>query len=247
MQPQVSCTKGRFRLSGAEALIRWRLPEGGMCPPGKFIPAAEKNGMITAIDQWVFEEILRINEKLRDNGIVLKLAVNVSARQLETDEFIDKLSHDPAILENRIILELEITERFLLTDFDRALTALKKIRNLGIYAALDDFGTGFSSLSYLARLPIDYLKIDKSFIDNIEEETSLVPDIIAMAKKLGMKTIAEGVETKSRAVRLFEEKCDEIQGYYFGRPMDVETFIEFAKGFEKEEIKGGKPDRKDSP
>lgn len=239
LQPQVSCTEGRFQLSGAEALIRWHLPEGGMCPPDKFIPIAEKNGMITAIDQWVFEEILRINEKLRDNGIVLKLAVNVSARQLETDEFIDKLSRNPAILENQIILELEITERFLLTDFDRALFALKRIRNLGIYAALDDFGTGFSSLSYLARLPINYLKIDKSFIDNIEGETSLVPDIIAMAKKLGIKTIAEGVETKSRAVRLFEEKCDEIQGYYFGGPMDIEAFIEFAKGFEREEIEYG--------
>lgn len=239
LQPKIANEEGKLCLVGAEALIRWKIAENQMCPPAKFIPIAENSGMIQKIGEWVFEEILRINEKLREHQIETKLAINVSARQLETDQFINKIKENPQVKEKNIILDLEITEGYLLRDFDHALTMLNKLHDIGIRIALDDFGTGFSSLSYLTRLPIEYLKIDKSFIDDVavENNKNIVPYIIAMAKKLKMKTIAEGVETKEQADFLFSQNCDEIQGYYFGEPMDLEAFIQFAKEFEEKHNK----------
>jgi diguanylate cyclase (GGDEF)-like protein/PAS domain S-box-containing protein len=232
LQPQISCVNGEYLLVGAEALIRWITSDGIIFTPDKFIPVSENNGMILPLGEWILEEILRINQELKKQGISLKLAVNLSSRQLEMDsfaEYVDKIMQEGRA--QGIQLEMEITESFLLKDIDRAINTLLAIKQQGIQIALDDFGTGFSSLSYLTRLPIDYLKIDKSFIDDIADPRykSLAPHIISMAKSLNIKTIAEGVELREQVERLLECGCDELQGYYFGKPMKLEDFISYAR------------------
>ena len=235
LQPQISCAEGEFQLIGAEALIRWITPDGLVFTPDKFIPVSENNGMILPLGEWILEEILRIHQELKRHGILLKLAVNISSKQLEIDsfaEYIDKIMREGK--QQGMHLEMEITESFLLKDIDKAISALLAIKQQGIQIALDDFGTGFSSLSYLTRLPIDYLKIDKAFIDDIAVpgHKNLVPHIIAMAKSLNIKTIAEGVEHMEQVERLLECGCDELQGYYFGRPMELKDFISYARQFQ---------------
>lgn len=232
LQPQVAWTANGICVTGAEALIRWRTKDGQLFTPDKFIPLAESNGMIIPIGYWLVEEIARIDQQLKSHGITIKLAINISASQLESDEFADLCRR---MMEKQgvqpIHLEIEITERSLLRDFEQAILNLKKLKQIGLEIALDDFGTGFSSLSYLTKLPIDYLKIDKSFVDDIATEGSknLTPTIISMAKTLGIKTIAEGVETRQQLHRLIHERCDEIQGYLFSKPLDVTHFIDFVQ------------------
>lgn len=235
LQPQISCVNGEFLLSGAEALIRWITSDGIIFTPDKFIPVSENNGMIIPLGEWILEEILRIDQELKKRGVSLKLAVNLSSRQLEMDSFAEYVNKIMQKGEAQgIQLEIEITESFLLKDIDRAINTLLAIKQQGIQIALDDFGTGFSSLSYLTRLPIDYLKIDKSFIDDIADPRyqSLAPHIISMAKSLNIKTIAEGVELREQVERLLECGCDELQGYYFGKPMKLEDFISYAREFQ---------------
>lgn len=231
LQPQISWIEDRFCITGAEALIRWKTVDGKVFTPDKFIPMSENNGMIIPIGNWVLEEIFRIHEKLCRHGIHIKLAINISSKQFENNQLIITLKellakHDA----NGIDLVFEITESFLLKDLDQAIRSLQEIRILGIGIALDDFGTGFSSLSYLTRLPIDYLKIDKSFIDDIAipGQKNLTPIILSMAKTLGLTTVAEGVETPEQIQRLLAENCDQLQGYYFSRPVDVDSFIQYA-------------------
>lgn len=224
-QPQFRTTDRGLR--GVEALIRWRDDTGDMISPAVFIPIAEKNGTIVPIGTWVIEESLKVYaEWRRKYHYPLIMSINISAIQYKQPDFIDKLLQ---ILEKYEIspyeIELEITESILIDDFEEITERLAILRDIGIKISLDDFGTGFSSLSYLKGLPIDTLKIDKSFIDTVitDENTRIITEsIIYMVKKLGFETIAEGVETEEQFRYLNEISCDIIQGFYLGKPMPAE-------------------------
>ncbi|MDF2905146.1 MAG: hypothetical protein K0R34_467 [Herbinix sp.] len=229
LQPQISLLNDKYQVIGAEALIRWN-SEGTIIPPGKFIPAAEENGLILPISNWITEEIFEIDRILKANKINTKLAINVSVKQFENKDFIkllQKLLEEHA--SQNIQLVVEITESMFINDLGRAIDYLQEMKALGIIIALDDFGTGFSSLSYLTRLPIDYLKIDRSFVSRLDDiqNRNLTYSIISMAKTLNLKTLAEGVETLDQAEKLVEKDCDELQGYYFSKPIPVKDFIVF--------------------
>lgn len=231
LQPQITFRENRFEVVGAEALIRWKTKEGKIFTPDKFIPICERNGMIIDIGKWILEEIFRIDKMLKENGINIKLSINVSSKQFEAGDLVSTIkSFYEKNSEQKIDLGIEITESFLLNDIEDSIKKLMEIKKLGISIALDDFGTGFSSLNYLTKLPIDYLKIDKSFIDDIviAEHKNLTPHIILMAKTLDIKTVAEGVETKEQVKKLVEEECDLLQGYYFNRPLRIEDFVSYV-------------------
>ena len=230
-QPQFRTTDRDLR--GVEALIRWKDDTGDMISPAVFIPIAEKNGTIVPIGTWVIEESLKAYADWRRKyHYPLIMSINISAIQYKQPDFIEKLLQ---ILEKYDIspyeIELEITESILIDDFTEITERLAILRDIGIKISLDDFGTGFSSLSYLKGLPIDTLKIDKSFIDTVitDENTRIITEsIIYMVKKLGFETIAEGVETEEQFKYLNEISCDIIQGYYLGKPMpaaDIEKLL----------------------
>ncbi len=221
-QPQFRTSDKKLR--GVEALIRWRNDDGRMVSPSVFIPIAEKNGSIVPIGTWVIEESLQTYaEWKRKYHYPLVISLNVSAVQYEQADFIDKLMHlmkEYGVAPDEI--ELEITESVLIDDFKVITEKLEMLRDLGVRISLDDFGTGYSSLSYLKRLPIDTLKIDKSFIDTVitDENTRIITEsIVYMVKKLGFETIAEGVETEEQYQYLNEINCDNIQGFLLGQPM----------------------------
>lgn len=224
-QPQYYA--GNKRLRGMEALIRWRDGSGRMVSPAVFIPIAEQNGAIVPIGRWVMEEGVRQFAKWRqnqENSIVL--SINVSAIQYMRDGFVDELLQ---VLNTYQVqpreVELEITESVLIEDFEKVTAKLRSLRGYGIRVSLDDFGTGFSSLSYLKKLPIDTLKIDKSFIDTVLSDRAtrvITESIISMVRTLGLETIAEGVEQEQQYKYLHAIGCDIIQGYYFGRPLPVQ-------------------------
>lgn len=228
-QPQFRTSDGALR--GVEALIRWKDDTGGMISPAVFIPIAEKNGTIVPIGTWVIEESLKdYAEWKRKYHYPLIMSINISAIQYKQPDFIDKLFH---ILEKYQIspceIELEITESILIDDFEEITERLIVLRDIGVKISLDDFGTGFSSLAYLKGLPIDTLKIDKSFIDTVitDENTRIITEsIIYMVKKLGFETIAEGVETEEQFRYLQEISCDIMQGYYLGKPVTAKEIEE---------------------
>lgn len=224
-QPQFRTDDGALR--GVEALIRWKDDNGKMISPAVFIPIAEKNGAIVPIGTWVIEESLRaFAEWKRKYHYPMVMSLNISAIQYRQPDFIDKVlkmmdKYDVSPSE----IELEITESVLIDDFAEITEKLVLLRDIGIKISLDDFGTGYSSLSYLKGLPIDTLKIDKSFIDTMvtDENTQIIMEsIIYMVKRLGFETIAEGVETEEQFRFLNEIDCDNIQGYFLGKPMPSE-------------------------
>lgn len=231
-QPQFHTADKKLR--GVEALIRWKDDNGKSIRPDIFIPIAEKNGTIVPIGTWVMEESIRIYAQWKKkHQYPLLISLNVSAIQYKQPDFIVqimKILDTYGVLPQEI--ELEITESILIDDFKDIIEKLVALRKLGIRISLDDFGTGYSSLSYLKGLPIDTLKIDKSFIDTVitDENTRIITEsIIYMVKKLGFETIAEGVETQEQFDYLTEIGCDNIQGYYLGRPMppeEIEILIE---------------------
>lgn len=219
---------------GLEALLRWNHPELGLVSPMKFIPLAEENGLIIPISEWIIEEVIKQNILWKKNGYKqYQVAINISAKQFHESDFIKFLVE---ILKkyqfNPALLEMELTERVTMIEGDENIEKMKKIKEMGFHLSLDDFGTGYSSLSYLQKFPIDLLKIDQSFIKNMEagsEEAAIVKTIIAMGKSLKIKTIAEGVETEDQCRFLAENDCDFGQGYLISRPLpakDVETFFE---------------------
>jgi diguanylate cyclase (GGDEF)-like protein/PAS domain S-box-containing protein len=230
LQPQITFVEGAYKLIGAEALIRWSRDDGQRISPSKFISVAEKSGLMMQIGLWVLEEIFRLNDYLCEKSICIPLAINVSIRQFDTNEFYEHLKlmmHSPKT--HPIDLTIEITESIFFNDLDKGINLLNKIKALGVKIALDDFGTGFSSMSYLNKLPIDYLKIDKSFIDQLEgnNKKNLAYMILSMAKTLDLNTIAEGVETEMQSAAMFEAGCDAIQGYYFSKPLSLDDFIKY--------------------
>ncbi len=221
-QPQYQANNKKLR--GVEALIRWKDKEGNMISPSVFIPIAEKNGAIIPIGSWVMEESVRIFSGWKKKyQASLILALNISAIQYKRRDFVDSLMQ---VLEKYEVspseVELEITESILIDDLEEVKNKLLALKEYGFKISLDDFGTGYSSLSYLKGLPIDTLKIDKSFIDTVisDNNTKIITEsIIYMVKRLGYETVAEGVETKEQFEYLKSIECDSIQGYFLGRPM----------------------------
>ncbi len=228
-QPQFYIESGKLR--GVEALIRWKDENGKMISPGEFIPIAEKNGSIVTIGSWVIGEALRIYASWRDKyDVNLIMSINISAIQYKRTDFVSNMI---GLLEKYHVnpneIELEITESILIEDFSEVVTKMKMLRDYGIRVSLDDFGTGYSSLSYLKELPIDTLKIDKSFIDTVitDDSTRIITEsIVSMVKKLGFETVAEGVETEEQYEYLKNIHCDNIQGFYLGKPMPKEEIEE---------------------
>ncbi len=226
-QPRLS-VEGH-RLLGMEALLRWDHPEMGRIPPSHFIPIAEESGLIVPIGHWVLETACKQARVWTQTGFPnLKVAINLSVRQFRDagllSKVVDALDASGLPAEN---LELEITESGLMSDLDRAIDLLEDLKRLGITIAIDDFGTGYSSLSYLKRLPIDLLKIDRSFIAGLSEnadDRAICQAIVSMAFSLGLETVAEGVETEGQLECLREIGCHEVQGYLFARPLTVADF-----------------------
>lgn len=211
---------------GTEALLRWFHPTLGMVSPIEFIPLAEETGIIVDIGKWVLKEAVRQNKKWQDTGLKpVSVAVNISVRQLLEEDFIEFV--DNTLSEYNLepkYLELEITET-IMQDIENSIRVLNQLKNLGITIAIDDFGTGYSSLSYLKHLPIDTIKIDKSFLDDLEKETgtnSIVKAIIEMGRTLKFDVIAEGIETEYQAKYLINNYCVHGQGYIFSKPVRSE-------------------------
>jgi diguanylate cyclase (GGDEF)-like protein len=231
-QPKVDTASGR--LLGMEALVRWMHPEHGMISPAEFIPVAEETGMIVAIGRWVLREACRQNAAWQRAGLrPLRVAVNLSARQFRSDSLLDEIER--ALAETTLpasSLELEITESMVMEDPERVIGLLDKMRSRGIHLSLDDFGTGHSSLAYLKRFPIDCVKIDRTFIKDMPENTddvAIARTIVAMAKSLGLATVAEGVETAEQFELLKAMGCDQVQGYFFSRPLPAGDFMDFYR------------------
>ena len=219
------------RVDGFEALVRWAHPERGMVPPVTFIPIAEETGLIVDIGAWVLGqavEQLAHWRATRPDGGSLQVAVNLSARQLRDPRLQSQVAE---VLERHQLpgqaLCLELTESLLMEDPTAASETLRRLRSLGVRLSIDDFGTGYSSLSYLKRFPVDYVKIDRSFVEGLgapdTSEESLVAAIIAMARALGMSTVAEGVEELAQADRLHQLQADRAQGYLYSRPLEPDA------------------------
>ncbi|WP_020588707.1 EAL domain-containing protein [Desulfobacter curvatus] len=227
-QPKVGLLEKK--IVGAEALIRWQIEEGKFIPPSEFIPVAEKNGMIVSIGEWVLETACKTCRALQRTGHAkVRIAVNLSAFQLDQNNLADSIA---SILEQNKIspesIELEITETTIMSNPEKAIENLQQLKQIGFTIALDDFGTGYSSLAYLQRLPIDYVKIDISFIRRIlvsPNDTVMVKTIIDMAHNLGLQVVAEGVEEDDQTKLLEKLGCDIAQGYLFGRPMPEQQLL----------------------
>jgi len=230
-QPQADMASGR--LVGAEALIRWQDPERGMVSPLQFIPLAEENGMILPIGTWVLREVCRQIKAWRELGLTdLRFAVNLSPRQFHQENLVGKIID---ILREFDVpasaLELEITEGSVMENADTAVSLLNQMNQHGLSIAIDDFGTGYSSLSYLKRFPVSKLKIDRSFVMDIPgdpDDSAIAIAVIQLARSLGLKTVAEGVETAEQRQFLSDQGCDMLQGYWYSKPLDAASFEAFA-------------------
>lgn len=233
---------------GMEALVRWQRPGHGIIPPDKFIPIAEENGLIVRLGTWVLKEACRQNRAWQDAGLPkLKVAVNLSARQLRDNAFLALVMQ--ILAETGLdpdYLELELTESALMGDAGDTVCKLLRLKELGISISVDDFGTGYSSLSYLKHLPIDTIKVDRSFVRDIvndPDDAAIVDAIVAMAHSLKLNVIAEGVETREQLEFLRQRKCQQAQGYYFARPLDPQQFEAFiAQGVSVGDMSVSTPD-----
>jgi diguanylate cyclase (GGDEF)-like protein/PAS domain S-box-containing protein len=223
-QPQVDLRSGR--IFAIEALIRWVHPLLGMIAPLKFIPMAEETGLIVPIGDWVLREACRQNRAWQDAGFApMTVCVNVSARQFREKNWVSRVAN--ALRESGLeakYLELELTESLIMQDIEQAVATMREFQILGVQLSIDDFGTGYSSLAALKRFPVARLKIDKSFIDDIphdENGKAVARAIISLGQNLNLRVTAEGVETEDQVAFLRENNCDEMQGYYFSRPIPV--------------------------
>ena len=221
---------GLFQPVGAEGLIRWIHPEHGLILPSQFIPLAEETGLIQPIGQWVLETACSQLKAWRENPLTrhLILSVNISAKQFRQTDFVGQVK---AVLQRHAVnpglLKLELTEGMLLDNVNDIVAAMKTLNEIGVRFSLDDFGKGYSSLQYLKQLPLDQLKIDRSFVRNLVDNNSdkaIVRTIIAMARSLNLDVIAEGVETEAQKNLLKKKGCEIFQGYLFGKPVPIEQF-----------------------
>ena len=231
-QPQMDLQTDR--IVGFEALIRWNHPEKGIIPPGDFISLAEETGLIVPIGTWVLQEACNQLKQWEDMGYTnLIVAVNISVRQFKDQDFVQMVK---TVVEetgvNPGCLELEITETIALQDMEYTISIIQKLKEMGIVFSLDDFGTGYSSMSYLKRLPVNNLKIDKSFLDTVldnRSDQSIVKTIISLAQTLDLTVIAEGVEKNEQGLFLKNAKCNKAQGYLYSKPLPKEEAEEFLK------------------
>lgn len=231
-QPIINLQTGK--ITAVEALVRWQHPTRGLVSPTKFIPIAEANGLIVKIGEWVLRSACIQNRAWQLAGLPpMRISVNLSARQFEQPNLVELISQ---IMQESSLhpsyLELEVTESFLMTDINHSTKILKQLRELGIWLALDDFGTGYSSLNYLKRFPVNMLKIDRSFVQDVASnpDSAAVTDaIIALAKSLQLKITAEGIETQQQRNYLQKRGCHEGQGYYFSVPVSAEKITELLQ------------------
>ena len=226
-QPKVGLANGR--VLGAEALVRWQHPQRGLVPPVNFIPFAEQTGFVRQLTLWVFEEVARLLASPQARHLPLRVSVNLSTRDLLDPELSTRLA---GILARHGVQAsafcLEITESAIMDDPQRAEAMLNRLSEQGFKLSIDDFGTGYSSLAYLKRLPVDELKIDKSFVMGMEageDDAMIVRSTIDLAHNLGLTVVAEGVETAAILARLRTLACDEAQGYHIARPLPVDDFL----------------------
>ncbi len=227
-QPQIA--PGSGQMIGAEALLRWHHPQKGLIPPGRFIPVAEDSGhLMVSIGSWVIEKACSQARAWLDAGhLPVRISVNVSIAQLRDEEFpgyVEKLLQRYRLPSD--LIQMELTESIIMSDIIGATERVKRIKDLGIYIAVDDFGTGYSSLSYLKDLPVHELKIDQSFVHNMRTDANsaaIVQAIIRMAQSLGLRVVAEGVESQETVDFLIENECEGAQGYYFSKPITPAAF-----------------------
>ncbi len=232
-QPKVNLETQK--VYGMEALTRWKHPKLGFVQPDKFIAIAEEIGQIYTIGLWIARQALIDTKALHEVGRILTVSINVSPKQLENENFLDDICAlvDEIGIDKRYV-ELEITESHIMSDIDRALIILNELSSKGFKLSIDDFGTGYSSLSYLKKLPAQTIKIDRSFvldIDKDEDDKAIVATVIAMASALGKDVIAEGSETQEHIDTLKDLNCNQIQGYFFSKPIEIDEFKEFVDNF----------------
>ena len=233
LQPKVALENAR--VVGAEALVRWQHPQRGLVPPMQFIPFAEQTGFIRVLTMWVFETAAKMWLDLHADGLGLRLSINLSTRDLLDQDLPEKF--DALLVKHRVPAEafcLEITESAIMDDPQRALGTLDRLSAMGFKLSIDDFGTGYSSLAYLKRLPVDELKIDKSFVMSMEtdlDDAKIVRSTIDLAHNLGLSVVAEGVENAKAWELLRELRCDHAQGYHMGKPMPGSEFRKWSTGW----------------
>ena len=231
-QPKVDGRRGNF--TGAEALLRWNHPQRGCISPAVFIPIAERCGLINVIGDWVIAEACRQLEAWADAGVRMRVAINLSVHQLRQEELAARIE---ACLARHWIepsqLVCEITESVAMEDIRATQQAIDRLGAIGVSLSIDDFGTGYSSLSYLRQLPAQQLKIDRSFVSDLETSSdarAIVDAVVRLAHALGLKVVAEGVETAGQRDILLGFQCDELQGYFFARPMPAEMLLNWVRG-----------------
>jgi diguanylate cyclase (GGDEF)-like protein/PAS domain S-box-containing protein len=231
-QPQVDLISGR--ITGVEALLRWQSPDLGLIPPSEFIPLAEETGLIIAIGEWVLRTAALQSRKWQDAGLApLTMAVNLSPRQFwypGISRTITEVLHDSGLEPHQ--LDLEITESMVMRDVENAIAMMKELKSLGVQISMDDFGTGYSSLSQLKRFPFDKLKMDISFVREVTFDpgsAAIAKTIVAMAHNLNLRVIAEGVETEGQLSSLRAHGCDEMQGFYFSRPLPADEIEQMLR------------------
>lgn len=232
-QPQLDIIS--HQVIGMEALIRWKHPEKGFVPPGVFIPQAEESGLITEIGNWVIQQAGIDMQKLIQAGYAdLRIAINISAQQFQnSQQLIENIQKTLSV--NNLQpghIEVEVTESMLMEDIDTTIAVLHQLHKLGIQLAIDDFGTGYSSLNYLKRFPVDTLKVDQSFVQDVcsdQAAAAIATTIITLGHELGMTVLAEGVEEQDQQAFLHQQGCDQVQGYLFSRPVPFSELLEYLK------------------
>jgi EAL domain-containing protein (putative c-di-GMP-specific phosphodiesterase class I) len=216
---------------GAEALIRMSRADGSIVSPGEFMDVAEDSGLVMPLGEWALGEACREAYRWSAAGKPLVVSVNVSTRQFERDKLVASVR---AALDSSGLppglLKLEVTESLFMRNLEHSVEVMREIRSMGVSFAVDDFGIGFSSLQYLTRLPLDCLKIDKAFVDDVKDDFDggeIVTAVIALARSFGLTCVAEGVETEAQLEALRRRGCDEFQGYLISRPLDADAFMRF--------------------
>lgn len=240
-QPKIDLASGRP--IGVEALVRWRREDGSVVPPNEFIPLAEETGLILPLGEWILETACRdvqaINQRL---GLNLSVAVNLSARQFQygrIPQLIDRVLAGTGLAAD--LLDLEITESMVMQDVDNVIATMHAIRERGVTLSIDDFGTGYSSLAYLKLFPIGTLKIDRSFVKDIEtdpNDANICDVTVLLAHKLGLSVVAEGVETPGQLNYLLSIGCNQIQGYLISKPLPVVELEEFLRTHQPSQLNG---------
>jgi EAL domain-containing protein (putative c-di-GMP-specific phosphodiesterase class I) len=243
-QPKVDAHRGLMR--GVEALLRWQHPQRGSIGPSTFIPLAERFGLMGALGQWATEEACRQMREWNDRGMRIAVAINLSVQQLREDDLAERISR---ALERHGVdpgqLLCEITEPVAMVDIEANQRAFEGLGRIGVFLSIDDFGTGFSSLSHLRQLPVREVKIDSAFVTDLEHSAdarAIADAVVRLAHALGLRVVAEGVETPGQRDILQAFGCDELQGFLFARPMPAADLLQWAIGHAPDVAPGALPD-----